>query len=82
MKVNVDVIYQELNNELAGLPAPVAIAKLILKIWDELTKAYVEDRAVQMINEISMDIAGFPAPLATARLANRYVELKMFNDSP
>jgi len=73
----VQAIFDELNDELEGLPAPVAMSKLFLKIWDELLKTYDKDEATKRINFIAWDVSGLPAPNAIARLVNHYVALRL-----
>lgn len=80
MDQEVEKIYEELNAELEGLPIPVVMSKLFLKIWDELNKNYEEIEAVKKINFIAFDISGLPEPVAISRLANYYVNLRLGYD--
>ena len=80
MDQEVKKIFDELNAELEGLPIPVVMSKLFLKIWDELNKNYEEIEAVRRINAIALDVSGLPGPNAVARLVNHYVSLRMGYD--
>jgi hypothetical protein len=75
----VQAIFDELNEELVGLPAPVVMAKVILKIWDILIAEYGDKKAeaTKRINFIACDVSGLPAPNAISRLINHYVALRL-----
>ncbi len=80
MDPEVEEIYEELNAELEGLPIPVAMSKLFLKIWDELNKNFEESEAVKKINAVAFDVSGLPGPNAVARLVNHYISLRLGYD--
>ena len=72
------VEFEELNEELEGLPAVIGMSKLFLKLWDLLNQNYLTP--TRKINAIAMDVSGFPLPVAVAGLVNYYVNLRLGYD--
>ncbi len=50
------VEFEELNEELEGLPAVIGMSKLFLKHWDLLNQNYDELTATRKINAVAMDV--------------------------
>ena len=78
--MSVEEIFEELNEELEGLPGVIGMSKLFLKLWDLLNQNYDELTATRKINAIASDVAGLPIPVAVARLVNYYVNLRLGYD--
>ena len=72
------VEFEELNEELEGLPAVIGMSKLFLKLWDLLNQNYLTP--TRKINAIARGVAGLPLPVAVAGLVNYYVHLRLGYD--
>ena len=67
------VDFEELNEELEGLPGVIGMSKLFLKLWDLLNQNYDELTATRKINAIARDVAGLPLLVAVVRLVNYHL---------